>query len=311
MTTAVVAVGGNALIRGQQAGTPREQRNNAAHVARCVAHLLEAGWDVVLTHGNGPHIGHALRRSELSSQELPPLPLDCLNAQTQGSIGYLLQQAIDQALAGSARRRPLATLVSRVRVDPEDVAFQNPTKPVGAFLDAAEAADVQAAGWAVVATGAGRWRRVVPSPTPLEILELAAIESCLRSGVLPIALGGGGIPVAQRPGRLEGLPGVIDKDRSAALLAVSLEAELLLICTNVDRVYVGFGTPDATPLDRVSTAALRAHLAAGEFPAGSMAPKIEAALDYVENVSAGQAIITDLKHASDAPLGEMGTRIVP
>jgi carbamate kinase len=264
----------------------------------------------VLTHGNGPQVGYGLLRSEAAARVAPRLPLDVIGAETQGSIGYLLQQALHAALARRGLTRPVATVVTQAVVDPADPSFQRPTKPVGPFYRAFEADALrQTHGWAMVEDAGRGWRRVVPSPAPLEIVEAPVVRALVDDGIIVIAAGGGGIPVARREARYEGVEAVIDKDAASAILAYHLRATLLVFTTAVDQVALDFGTPTERPIARMTVDEARRHLAAGQFPPGSMGPKIAGAIRFVEG-GGEAAVITSVRAVGDALRGEAGTRIV-
>ena len=293
----VVALGGNALIRKGERGTAAEQRANLRDTFAAIEPLLQDG-PVVVTHGNGPQVGNELLRQELGAAEAPPLPLYLAVAQTQAEIGALIVSELPQ-IAG----RPAAVVLTRVAVDAGDGAFTNPTKPVGPFYDEARAHELESErGWAVREDSGRGWRRVVASPKPLEILELESIRSLLESGVAVVAVGGGGIPVVAKNGRHDGVDAVIDKDLASALLATGLGATRLVIITQVDGVYRGFGTESAERIDELRPGRDDALLA--ELPAGSMRPKVEAAFAFVR-ATGGTVEITTAE-----ALGRTGTRIV-
>jgi carbamate kinase len=306
----LVAIGGNSLIRATQRGTIDEQRANARLTADHLARLIARGERLVLTHGNGPQVGADLLRSEAAAAQTPPVPLDVCDAATQGEIGYILAQALRESLRELGIDTPIAAIVTQVVVDADDPAFERPTKPIGPFYDADESRRRERdLGWTMIEDARRGFRRVVPSPEPLEIVEIDAIRRLSESGVVVIAAGGGGIPVARRDRRFTGVEAVIDKDRAAALLARELGADTLLISTDVPQVYLGYGQPDQTPLTRLTPAEARRHLADGHFPAGSMGPKIEAALRFLDGGDRA-AIITSPEHMLDALDGSAGTRIV-
>ncbi len=295
----VLALGGNALIRPGETGTAEEQMLRLREIAAGVGAL--GACELVVTHGNGPQVGEVLLRSELCVDEVPPVPMDLAVASTQGSIGTMLVQALRLALG-----RPVVTVLSHTLVDPADPAFQRPQKYIGRFYAEAEALDRKAQlGWAVAEDKGRGWRRVVPSPLPVAVLEADAVAALLELGVVVVAGGGGGVPVMEHHGALTGLEAVVDKDRVSALLATQLEAELLVVLTGVDQVLVGFGTPAAAPLTEVDPDTLRRHLEAGEFPPGSMGPKIEAVLDFVR--PGRDALITSPERLPDALAGRTGT----
>ncbi len=308
---AVVALGGNALAPARERGKFGEQQVHARAACEGVAALLALGYRVVLTHGNGPQVGATLLRAELAQAQLPLEPLHACVAETQGGIGYLLQQTLESALAANRMAVPVATLVTQVVVAPSDPAFLHPSKPIGPFLTESDARDrARELGW-IVGEDSGRgWRRLVASPHPLEIVELAAIRACLDSGVLLIAAGGGGIPVVRRRSRLQGVDAVIDKDRTSALLARQLNARLLLFSTDVDHVSWHFGKPDERPLARLDWEGAKKYLDRGEFPAGSMGPKIESALDFLRQ-PARRAYITSPGKLVAALRGRAGTLLLP
>lgn len=294
---AVVALGGNALLRRGEAPESAAQRRNVDRAVASVAELAREH-EVVVTHGNGPQVGLLALQSE-SYRDVAPYPLDVLGAESEGMIGYLLEQGLRNELPG----REVATLLTQVVVDPDDPAFAAPTKPIGSVYAEAEAGRLAAEhGWTLARDGGGL-RRVVPSPEPVEIVELAAIRVLLESGVLVICAGGGGIPVS-RNGVLRGIEAVIDKDKAAALLAERLRADALLLLTDVEGVQLGFGTPDATVLRRATPAELRQH----DFAPGSMGPKVEAACRFVERTG-GRAVIAALDRAAAALTAEAGTTV--
>ena len=311
MPTAVVAIGGNSLIRPGEKGTLEEQRRNLQTTCEGIAAVLAAGYKTVVTHGNGPQVGDALLRSELAAAQAEPLPMDACVAETQGSIGYLLQQTLQETLPRRGLRRPVVTMVTQVLVSRRDPAFRNPSKPVGPFYNQDEAERRRRTlGWQMVGEANLGFRRVVPSPEPKEIMELPAIQAALQSDALVIACGGGGIPVVFRRDRLVGIDAVIDKDRASALLAWELEAELFLISTGVAQVALNYGTPEQRQIECMSATQARRYLRESQFPAGSMGPKIEAALAYLER-GGKLVIITSPENLSEALHGMAGTRIAP
>ena len=295
----VVALGGNALLGPGERGTAAEQRANLATTFEAARSILTDG-SVVVTHGNGPQVGNELLRQELASAEAPPLPLYVAVAQTQAEIGALVAAELEP-VAG----RRVAVLLTRVVVAGDDPAFADPTKPVGPFYDADRARELeQERGWAVREDAGRGWRRVVPSPKPLEVLELAAIKTLLESGVMVVAVGGGGIPVVARDGRHDGVDAVIDKDHASALLAAELGAERFVILTQVPAVYTGFGTREQKAL--VELVPGRDNELIDSLPAGSMRPKVEAAFRFVTETG-GEALITS---SDGLAAGEPGTRVV-
>jgi carbamate kinase len=303
----VVAVGGNALIQAGQAGTWEEQLANVREIVAAVLALRELGHEVVLTHGNGPHVGALLLQNKLGEAEAEPLPLDALIAMTQGWIGYLLESSFAELDASV----PIAVLLTRVLVDSEDPAFEAPDKPVGPFYDEEEALRrAQVRGWDVAPDAGRGWRRVVPSPRPLEVLGERHIRALLAQGSVVIACGGGGIPVAKRGAEVVGVAGVIDKDRCSARLAADIGADVLVMLTGVPRVALDFGTRWERALASLTIEDALRGLEDGDFPAGSMGPKIESAGQFVSE-SGGRALVTSADHLLAAVTGEDGTWIVP
>lgn len=306
---AVVAIGGNSLIHDHDASIDAA-RWALGEIAGHIAEMVHMGWALAITHGNGPQVGFGLLRSEAAAREAPRQPLDVLGAETQGAIGYLLQQAVDAALAERGIIRPVVTVVTQVVVDPGDFAFIRPTKPVGPFYDRAEAeARMREHRW-VMTEDAGRgWRRVVPSPEPVEIVEAPVIRTLIAEGVLVIAAGGGGIPVVRRESRYHGVEAVIDKDLASAVLARDLGARVMVMSTAVEHVALDYGTPRQRPIGLLTLDDARRHLADGQFPPGSMGPKITAAIRFLE--SGGETVIITTPAAVGAALaGQGGTRIV-
>jgi carbamate kinase len=307
--TAVIALGGNALAPGGERSTIYDQFRHTRESLGPVVDLVSAGWTVCVVHGNGPQVGDELVRNELARYDTPPLPLGVLVAATAGWIGYMVQQSIDNALRRAGTPRDVATIITQVVVDPNDPALADPTKFIGRELPEERAEELRREGFTVKLDGHGRPRRVVGSPRPLRIRELASIRRLLDAGTIVIAAGGGGAPVYDDP-RLgwEGLDAVVDKDLAAAALARDLGAELLLILTDVDAVYADWGTPEQRPLARLTTEEAVAMDRAGAFGEGSMAPKIRAAVDFAKRTR-GRAIITALNRGRDAVRGEAGTTI--
>ncbi len=305
--TILVALGGNALAATGERGTYVEQRANAERVAGLLADLRLRGHRLLLTHGNGPQVGALALQQEAARDEVPPMPLHALGAMTQGFLGYLLVSALGERMPGT----PVAAVVTRVEVDHADPAFASPSKPIGPFYARREATELAAArDWQVVEDSGRGWRRVVPSPEPLRIVEAEAVSALVERDVIVVAAGGGGIPVvATGNGRFAGVNAVIDKDRSAAVLASAVRADLLVLLTGVPRVALDFGTPRQRELELLSAAEARRHLAEGQFPPGSMGPKIEAALRFVED-GGEAAVVSDFVHAAEAVAGRHGTRIV-
>lgn len=311
MKTILLAVGGNSLIRAGEKGTIAEQLANARRTASQIVALCAAGHRVVLTHGNGPQVGAALLRSERGASEVPGQPLDVCDACTQGEIGYLLEQSLETELKAAGLHLPVAVLLTQCVVSAQDPAMQAPTKPVGPFYSQAEAESRQRQfGWKIVEDASRGYRRVVPSPIPLEIVELEVIRDLVERNVLVIACGGGGIPVMWNDGKLTGVEAVIDKDRASALLASQLGVDLFVISTDTDFVYVDFKKPSQRPLRQVRADELQQYMEAGHFPAGNMGPKIESVLRFLQG-GGKEAIITSCDHLRDAVSGSAGTHVLP
>ncbi len=307
---AVLAIGGNSLEQPGRPASFAEQQRIARLACEGIVDVLRAGYRVVVTHGNGPQVGQALLRSELAASAVPPIPLDACGAETQGLIGYLLQQELTNVLRERGLWQSAVSLVTQVVVDENDPAFAQPSKPVGPFYSSQEAERRQRElGWVMVEDAGRGWRRVVPSPQPIELVEIGAVRTCLRAGHIVIAGGGGGIPVVRRQNRLQGVEAVVDKDRTSSLLARQLHAELLLFSTAVDRVALHFGRPEQRLLDRLSWEEARQYLQQGHFPPGSMGPKIEAALEFL--AAGGQRVlITSPENIIRAVRGQAGTEIL-
>ncbi|MEN6530885.1 MAG: carbamate kinase [Anaerolineaceae bacterium] len=309
---AVVAVGGNALIKDKNHQTVPDQYQAAAETMKHIANMIDEGWDVVITHGNGPQVGFILRRSEIASHELHEVPLDYCGADTQGAIGYMFQQALYNEFRLREIKKKAVTVITQTIVDRNDPAFQNPTKPIGSFMDETAAKEKMAKeGWTMVEDAGRGWRRVVPSPIPQTIVEADAIRSLIEQGFVVIGVGGGGIPVIQKEnGDLVGVEAVIDKDFGSAILASMIKADLFLISTAVEKVALNFNKPDQKWLDQMTVAEARKYLAEGQFAKGSMMPKIEAILKYLDQ-GGKKALITDPEHIKDALEGKTGTWILP
>ena len=305
----VVALGGNAILPAGRAGTIAEQVAITRVAMTEIVGLVAAGRHVVITHGNGPIVGNIVVRNEAMKETIPPMPLDVCGADSQGGIGYMIQQTLGNVLREKGRRDPVVSVVTQVVVDERDPAFGQPVKPIGPFYTkdkALKLADER--GWAVASDGRRGYRRVVPSPYPIEIVEIEVIENLLREGIIVVAVGGGGIPVVSRGGRLEGVEAVVDKDLASSLLARKLGARRLVIITDVDAVYVDFGKPTARPLGVVGLDEIRTLQEGGQFPAGSMGSKIQAAVEFLE--SGGESvIITSPGDLLEAVRGRQGTTI--
>ncbi len=307
---AVVAVGGNALVKDKNKMTIPDQYDAAYETMGHIAEMIRSGWNVIISHGNGPQVGFILRRSELSAHELHPVSLDYCGADTQGAIGYMFQRALSNHFKEMGMDKNALTVVTMVEVDKNDQAFQNPTKPIGSFLDEATAKERMKEGKTFVEDAGRGWRQVVPSPKPKRIVEVEGIHSLVENGFVVVASGGGGIPVVENEdGELVGIEAVIDKDFASALLADSIHADLLLISTAVEKVAINFNTPDVKWLDRMTIAEAKQYIAEGHFAPGSMLPKIQACISFLE-AGGEQALITDPENIPRALKGETGTWIV-
>ena len=309
---AVVAVGGNALIKDKAHQTVQDQYEAAVETMGHIVGMIEMGWDVVVTHGNGPQVGFILRRSELASHELHEVPLDYCGADTQGAIGYMFQQILHNQFLAKSMDKNAVTVVTQTIVDREDPAFKNPTKPIGSFMEEAQAREkIKTEGWTMVEDDGRGWRRAVPSPIPQRIVEVDAIQSLIRAGFVVVAVGGGGIPVIETPdGNLVGVEAVIDKDFGSSILASMIDADLFLISTAVEKVAINFNKPDQKWLDKLTTSEAKQYIEEGHFAKGSMLPKIQAILKFME-LGGRQALITDPEHIMEALQGKTGTWIVP
>ncbi len=310
--TAVVAIGGNSLIKDTQHQSVRDQYIAAKETCHHIVGMIRDGWNVVITHGNGPQVGFILRRSELAASELHEVPLDVCGADTQGAIGYALQQNLYNEFRRFHMDRDAATVICQTAVSADDPAFTHPSKPIGSFMDEEMADRRRQQGWDLIEDSNRGWRRVVASPTPIRIVEMAAIRSLVDAGVVVITAGGGGIPVvADADGNFQGVPAVIDKDLATALLATDLGADLLVISTAIEQVALDFGKPEQRFVDRMTASEARGYLEAGtHFAAGSMAPKVQAVLNYLDH-GGQEAIVTDPANVERALKGETGTRFVP
>jgi carbamate kinase len=309
--TAVIAIGGNSLIPDNSKREMNYQWDAVRETCGHIACMIREGWSVVITHGNGPQVGYILRRAELAAHEVHAVPLDIIGADTQGSIGYMVQQALRNSLRALGINRNVISLVTQTQVDKDDPAFDKPNKPIGGFLTESEARKFEAEGWTVVEDAGRGWRRVVASPKPLEIVELDAIKMALQNDYIVVAVGGGGIPVVRNDkGELRGVFAVIDKDRASSLLASGIGADLFLISTGVEKVALNFNRPNQKTLDRVTLKEARQYIQEGHFAAGSMLPKIEAVVRFLER-GGPQALINDPMNLERALRGETGTRFVP
>jgi carbamate kinase len=311
MKTILLAVGGNSLIRAGEKGTAAEQLANARRTASEIVSLIQDGYHLVITHGNGPQVGAALLRSERAASQVPGLPLDVCGAASQGEIGYLLEQSLVNELSRAGLDTPVIAMLTQSVVSADDPAMQHPTKPIGPFYSRSEAEERRRTlGWEIVEDAARGYRRIVPSPVPIEIVELDVIRDLVGHGVLVVACGGGGIPVFRRDGALAGVEAVIDKDRASALLAAELKADLFVISTDTDYVYLDYKKPAQRALTSITADELEQHLRDGHFPPGNMGPKIESVLRFLR--SGGQeAIITSYEYLAQAVRGTAGTHVLP
>ncbi|MGM0442043.1 MAG: carbamate kinase [Elusimicrobiota bacterium] len=309
MPLAVIAVGGNSLIKDAQHQSVPDQYSAVVETSKHIVDLIEDGWDVIITHGNGPQVGFILRRSELGEKEgIHPVPLDSCGADTQGAIGYLFQQALKNEFDNRGIQKEAATVITRVLVDKDDPAFENPSKPIGSFMDEKKAKEKESEeGWNIVEDAGRGYRRVVPSPDPKQILEEDAIGALAKSGYTVIGVGGGGVPVYKRDdGMLKGVPAVIDKDYASALLATRLDADMFIISTAVDNVCLNFGQDDEKKLSSLSVEEAKKYIDEGHFAEGSMLPKIKAILRYIED-GGKKAVVTSPANLKDCATGKTGT----
>jgi carbamate kinase len=309
---AVVAVGGNALIKDKAHQTVQDQYECAKDTMKHIVDMIEKGWDVAISHGNGPQVGFILRRSELARDVLHEVPLDYCGADSQGAIGYMFQRALHNEFKRRGMKKEAATVVTQTVVDRNDPAFEKPSKPIGTFMEEAEAQSrAEKDGWTVVEDAGRGWRRVVPSPRPIRIVEAAAINNLIKAGFSVVGVGGGGIPVIEdENGDLQGVEAVIDKDFGSALLAKMINADLFVISTAVEKVALNFNTPDQEWLDEMTVAEAKRYIEEGHFAPGSMLPKIQAIVQFLEN-GGKKALITDPEHISEALEGKTGTWIMP
>jgi carbamate kinase len=308
---AVIAVGGNSLIQDKRKVSVQDQYAACLETAQSIVSLIKEGYRVVITHGNGPQVGFVLRRCEISKYELPVIPLDACVSDTQGEIGYLLQKAFTNVLKQEGIKKTVVTVVTQVLVDENDTAFNNPIKPIGTFLKEADARlHEKRDGWKVIEDSGRGYRRVVASPIPIEIVEIEAIRTLVNSGIITIAVGGGGIPVVKNAdGTIRGVEAVIDKDYASGLLARELNADCFVISTSVDRVSLNYGKPDQREVDVITVKEAEELLKQGQFPAGSMLPKIKALIEFAKETK-NTAIITSPKKIFSAVKNQDGTRII-
>jgi carbamate kinase len=304
-----VALGGNAILRRGDRGTAEEQAVHVRSTAKELVRLIEEGRRILITHGNGPQVGDILVQNEAAKDLVPQMPLDICGAESQGMIGYMLQQSLEGELRDRRVDTPVVTVLTQVLVDRADPAFKKPTKPIGPFYTAEQSRRLEAKGWAMIEDSGRGYRRVVPSPTPREIVEGRTISSLFKEGTLVIAAGGGGIPVVREGGgKLRGVEAVLDKDRTAALLASTMGTRTLLILTDVDGVYLDYNGPGRRSLETMNVRMCERHLKEGQFPPGSMGPKIESAIAFLK-AGGEKAIIASLEKAEDALAGRSGTTI--
>jgi len=307
----LVALGGNAILTEEAQGTVKEQLAAVELTCSVLARLIEAGHDLAITHGNGPQVGDILLANEIAKSAIPPMPLDVCGAESQGMIGYMLQRSLQNKLLQIGLRKQVVTILTQTIVDHDGAAFANPTKPIGPYYRAEEANRLRAEkGWNIALQKNGEFRRVVPSPKPLEIVESQVIRALFENGTVVISTGGGGIPVVRdsATGNLVGVEGVIDKDLAAAVLATLLGADTLLVLTDVENVYLDYGTSGQRRLSRLTMQEARRYLEEGQFPAGSMGPKVEAALRFLES-GGSRTIVTSIQNAEAALKGAAGTLI--
>jgi len=308
----VVAIGGNSLIKDKTHQTVPDQYDATRETCEHIANMIVQGWDVIITHGNGPQVGFILRRSELALHELHDVPLDSCVADTQGAIGYMLQKALYNEFKKHGVKKQTVTVVTQVLVDHNDPAFQKPSKPIGSFMDETTAKQKQRdENWDIMEDCGRGWRRVVASPLPQEIIEQDSVKSLIDDGFVVVAVGGGGIPVVlDDAGQLQGVAAVIDKDYASALLASGIGADMFLISTAVEKVALNFGEPNQQWIDTMTVAEARQYMAEGHFKAGSMMPKMKAIINFLE-AGGKEALITNPENLERALAGETGTRIVP
>lgn len=307
---ALIAFGGNAILPNNQRGLQREQEKNAQKAARLMIHVAKKGYDLIIVHGNGPQVGNLLIQMEESITKIPPFSLEICDAMTEGSMGFMLEQAIVNELRKNSIDKDVATIITQVVVDREDPAFENPTKPIGPFYTKYRAQILaREKKWKMIEDAGRGYRKVVPSPTPIDVVPKRIIRDLVRSGKIVIAVGGGGIPVIiNGRGLFEGVEAVIDKDYAASLVAREVMADLFIILTNVEKVYLNYGTPKEKPIDVMSAEQAEKYLAEGQFPPGSMGPKIRAAIEYIQG-GGKEVLITMASHLKAALLNRSGTKI--
>ncbi|HBL16680.1 MAG TPA: carbamate kinase [Elusimicrobia bacterium] len=309
--TVVLALGGNAIIKPGEKGTITQQFANTRQALKGAAGLIRKGYGLVITHGNGPQVGNSLLRVEAVSDRIPEIPLGVLVADTEGGMGYMIQQSLHNMLWLEKIRKPVVTIVTQIVVDRHDPRLKKPVKPIGPFFSVAEAKDlIRRRGWAMKEDSGRGWRRIVASPLPMRIVERETIMRLVESGIIVIAAGGGGIPVVIEPdGRLEGVDVVVDKDLAASILAQDTRAKILIITTGVDKLSLNFNTPQQKDLNSITVEEAQHYLQEGHFPAGSMGPKIEASIRFLEQ-GGEQVIITSPDRVAEAIDGRAGTHII-
>jgi len=307
---ALIAFGGNALLPENQRGLQEEQMRNAQHAARLMVHIVRKGYQLIIVHGNGPQVGNLLIQMEEAVTKIPPFSLDVCDAMTEGSMGFMLEKAVVNELRTRSIDKEVATLITEVVVDKEDPAFVNPTKPVGPFYTKYRAqALAKEKKWTMVEDAGRGYRKVVPSPKPIDVVSKRVIRDLVCAGRIVIAAGGGGIPIIiNGRGLFEGVEAVIDKDYVASLIAREVKVDLFIILTGIERVFLDFGTPQARPIEALTVEQAQEYLAQGQFPRGSMGPKIEAAIEYIQ-AGGKEVLITSASHLKAALLNRSGTRI--
>ncbi len=310
MEKIVVAIGGNALNKPGQKPSAEVMRENLIHTTNCLADLIEEGHQIIITHGNGPQVGNLLIQQDISKKTVPPFPIDVNDAMTQGSIGYLISQSLQNELQKRKYKKNICCILTQIVVDKDDEAFINPRKPVGPFYNEEEAKQIQKEkGWIFKEDSGRGWRRVVPSPKPLEVVEIEAIKDLVESGLICIVGGGGGIPVIKRENKsVEGVEAVIDKDRASALIAKLIDATLFIVLTAVDHAYINFGKDNQRKIEKISISDIEKLMNEGHFAKGSMYPKIESTVNFVKDTGK-EAIITSLDKVKDSLEGNSGTHI--
>lgn len=306
--TMVIAIGGNAINKSDQKGTLMQQFENVNSISGAIADLIEEGYQVVITHGNGPQVGILMVKNEVSKELVPAYPLELCGAQTSGSIGYIIQQCLQNRLREKKINRQVVTVLTESKVSLDDPAFHNPQKPIGCFYSKEESKEMEKQGFVMVEDSGRGWRRVVPSPVPIAIIQQEAVKTLSDAGYIVVCVGGGGIPVVEENGCVHGVDAVIDKDRASALLAGEIRADYLVLLTGVEQVAIDYGKPSMRSLSHMSLAEVEKYLNEGQFPPGSMGPKMESARDFVRNGPKGAAaVVTSLEKLREAMRRETGT----